>query len=89
MPTVPRYVTNRVLAIVSPRAPFLAWINAGHGSAAPVATPCNDARQISSAFLIPVDETDDPDELGKHWIHGNWTALFEHVLGEWDIDPDV
>jgi hypothetical protein len=83
----PQYVTNRVVAILLPKAPFVEWINAADPVPANATVTYDDAREEPSAFLIPTDEADDPDEPGKRWIQRNWKLLFEHLLGDWYVDP--
>jgi hypothetical protein len=85
----PLYVTNRVVAIVLPRAPFVEWINAVDPDPANATTTLDDARDDPSVFLIPTGYADDPDNSGKRWIQRNWKAIFEHLLDEWYIDPDL
>ena len=85
----PLYVTNRVVAIVLPRTPFVEWINAVDPCPTTAKITLDDARDDPSAFLIPTDSSDDPDHPGKRWIQRNWKAIFEKLLGDWYIDPDL
>jgi hypothetical protein len=87
MPVEPLYVTNRVVAVLLPKAPFVEWINAADPVAINATITYDDARAEPSAFLIPTDQADDPDEPGKRWIQRNWKLLFEHLLGDWYVDP--
>jgi hypothetical protein len=32
---------------------------------------------------------DDPHHPGKRWIQRNWKAVFEQMLDEWYVDPDL
>jgi hypothetical protein len=65
------YVTNRVVAILLPKAPFVEWINTADPIPANAMIMYDDAREERSAFLIPTDEADDPDQPGKRWIQRN------------------
>jgi hypothetical protein len=71
-----------------PRTPFVEWSNAADPFPANATITLDDARDEPSAFLIPTDSTDDPDQRGKRWIQRNWKSVFEHLLGDWYIDPD-
>jgi hypothetical protein len=85
----PLYVANRVVAIVLPSTPFVEWINAADPFPANAGITLDDARDEPSAFLVPTDSSDDPDQPGKRWIQRNWKAIFEHLLGDWYTDPDL
>lgn len=89
MPVEPLCVTNRAVAVLLPKAPFVEWINAADPGSAGVTITYDDAREEPSAFLIPTDDTDDLDEPGKRWIQRNWRRLFEHLLEDWYVDPDL
>ncbi|CAJ0681917.1 MULTISPECIES: hypothetical protein [Ralstonia] len=89
MPLEPLYVTNRVVAIILPKAPFVEWINATDPTPANATVTFEDAREEPSAFLIPTDGTDDLDQPGKRWIQRNWKVVFEQLLEDWYVDPDL
>jgi hypothetical protein len=89
MPLEPLYVTNRVVAIILPKAPFVDWIKAADPVPSNATITFEDAREEPSAFLIPTDDADDPDQPGKRWIQRNWKAVFEQLLGDWYVDPDL
>ncbi|WP_233874568.1 hypothetical protein [Paraburkholderia adhaesiva] len=83
----PLFVSNRVVALIVPKAPFVAWINAADPAPANPTVTLADAQEEPSAFLIPTSGTEDPDQPGKRWIQRNWKALFEHMLEDWYTDP--
>ncbi|MGF6980282.1 hypothetical protein QFZ94_008799 [Paraburkholderia sp. JPY465] len=89
MPLEPLYVTNRVVAIILPKAPFVDWIKAADPVPSNAIITFEDAREEPSASLIPTDDADDPDQPGKRWIQRNWKAVFEQLLGDWYVDPDL
>jgi hypothetical protein len=65
-----------------PRTPFVEWINTADPSPTDAKITPDDAREDPTAFLVPTDDTDDPDHPGKRWIQRNWKAAFEQML--WD-----
>ncbi|MFT4505077.1 hypothetical protein [Caballeronia sp. 15711] len=85
----PLHVTNRVVAVVAPTAPFVEWINAADPSPPDVKIALGVARDDPTAFLIPTDNTDDPINTGNRWIQRNWKVIFEHMLEEWYVDADL
>ncbi|WP_028215462.1 hypothetical protein [Paraburkholderia mimosarum] len=87
MPLEPLFVSNRVVAIIVPKAPFVAWINAADPVPANPTVTLADAPEEPSAFLIPTNESDDQDQPGKRWIQRSWKALFEQMLADWYTDP--
>lgn len=89
MPLEPLYVTNRVVVTILPKAPFVEWINAADPTPANATVTFEDAREEPSAFLIPTGGTNDLDQPGKRWIERNWKMVFEQLLEDWYVDPDL
>jgi hypothetical protein len=83
----PLFVSNRVVAIIVPKAPFVAWINAADPVPTTPAVTLADAQAEPSAFLIPTNEADDVDQPDKRWIQRCWKVLFEQMLEDWYTDP--
>ncbi|WP_321899775.1 hypothetical protein [Paraburkholderia heleia] len=89
MPLEPLFVSNRVVAIIVPKAPFVAWINAADPVPANPTVTLADAQEEPTAFLIPTNEADAPDQPGKRWIQRSWKVLFERMLEDWYTDPTL
>ena len=79
-------VTNRAVAVVLPKQPFVDWINRADPAPDPQhPIEIDDARDDANTFLIPCNEDDPLDSAGK-WINRNWRVIFEQMLDDWYTD---
>lgn len=85
----PQFVSNRVVAFILPTSVFVEWINAADPTPSNTPITLDDARKEPSAYLIPTDDGDDLDHPGERWIERNWKTLFERVLEDWYVDPEL
>ncbi|AOI68720.1 hypothetical protein C5615_38950 [Burkholderia cepacia] len=84
MPVEPRFIANRVVAIVVPKAPFVTWINSVD-SAPGMALTLEQASENANAFLVPASGSD-PDAAAKRWLQKHWQVIFERMLEDWYVD---
>ncbi|MCG1039368.1 hypothetical protein SAMN04487769_1494 [Burkholderia sp. b14] len=84
MPVEPRLVANRVVAIATPKAAFVTWINSVD-SAAGMALTLAQASENANAFLVPA-AGNDPEAAVKRWLHKHWQVIFERMLEDWYVD---
>jgi hypothetical protein len=83
----PLFVTNRMVVVVLPKAPFVEWINRfSRGVAEPVTL--EEAREDPNAFLIPV-RADELDTPGERRLRQKWSILFERMLEDWYADESL
>jgi hypothetical protein len=82
----PLFVENRIVVIVTPRAPLVDWMNRVFGDVAdPVSI--DEARADPNAFLIPARL--DEDVPGARWLKRNWAVIFDQMLRDWCVDESV
>jgi len=74
---------NRDVLVVHPLDPFVAWVGSVDESDA--VTP-EFIRSSTNAFLLP--EFDDDDEA-REWLRENCDAIFELMLSDWIITPEL
>lgn len=80
----PRFVINRMIVLMLPKAPLVEWVNCvSRGMADPVSL--DEAREHPNVFLIPA-LADENVESGEEWLGRNWSILFERMLEAWYAD---
>lgn len=83
----PLFVQNRIVVIVTPRAPLVDWMNRVFSDVADPVT-LQEAREDPNAFLIPV-RPDEYDTPGARWLKRNWSVIFEQMLRDWCVDESA
>ena len=80
------YEVNRSIALLRPRAPFLAWLKSLSGGINQDSLTLDALRQDCNVLLLPA--TDDPAEL-EQFLAERCETLFCAELADWCEDPDT
>jgi len=83
----PRFVENRMVFVVLPKAPFINWINQVDPDVSGDIT-LDMIQDEPNVFLVPTHAADS-DLAGERWLLRNWRLLFERILTEWAIDKPL
>ena len=83
----PLFVQNRIVVIVTPRAPLVDWMNRVFSDVADPVT-LEQAQEDPNAFLVPV-RPDEYDTPGARWLKRNWSVIFDQMLRDWCVDESV
>jgi hypothetical protein len=83
----PLFVQNRIVVIVTPRAPLVDWMNRVFSDVADPVT-LEQAQEDPNAFLVPV-RPDEYDTPGARWLKRNWSVIFDQMLRDWCVDESA
>lgn len=83
----PRFVENRMVFVVLPKAPFITWINEVDPDASGDIT-LDMIQDEPNVFLVPTHAAE-ADLAGERWLQRHWRVLFERILTEWAIEKPL
>ncbi len=80
----PRSIENRMAFLVSPKAPFIEWLNRVDPDLLGGLT-LDMLRDEPNVFLVPAC-TGAADVGGRTWLTRHWRVLLERILTEWQME---
>lgn len=80
----PRSIENRMAFLVSPKAPFVQWLNSVDPALSGGLT-LDMLRDEPNVFLVPAC-AGETDVGGRRWLTRHWQVLLERILKEWQMD---
>lgn len=80
----PRSIENRMAFLVSPKAPFIQWLNRIDPALSGALT-LDMLRDEPNVFLVPAC-AGETDVGGRRWLSRHWRVLLERILVEWQMD---
>ena len=84
MNSTPRFTLNRTVVVLSPKQPFLDWLNKVDPDDHELTV--ENLRNDNEVFLIP-QLADNADSV--KWVEQRWSFLFEHMLMGWIVDEAI